>query len=71
MWTHGMIASMYIVLSYNIVVILVTHLQHFKNSCDMQLQCNFFKNQTWLTTYVCMICINCHIEDPFSTHLQL
>jgi hypothetical protein len=49
----------------------VTHLQHFKNSCDMQLQCNFKKSQTWVTTYVCMICINYHIEDPFSTHLQL
>jgi hypothetical protein len=52
MWTRGMITCMYIIPSYNIVVALVAHLQHFYNSCDMQLQWNSLKNQTWLTTYV-------------------
>jgi len=37
----------------------------------MQIQCNSKKNQTWLIKYVCMMCINYRIEDPFSTHLQL
>jgi hypothetical protein len=36
-----------------------------------RLQCNSLKSQTCLTTYICMICINDSIEDPFSTHLQL
>jgi hypothetical protein len=35
MWTHGMIACMYIVPNYNIVVALVAHLQQFY--CYMQL----------------------------------
>jgi hypothetical protein len=37
----------------------------------MQYNATFQKNQTWLITYVCRMCINYRIEEPFSTHLQL
>jgi hypothetical protein len=33
----------------------------------MQLQCNSQKNQTYLITYVCTMCINYCIKDPIST----
>jgi hypothetical protein len=33
----------------------------------MQLQCNSLKNQTLLTRYVCTMCINYYVKDPFST----
>jgi hypothetical protein len=70
MWTHGMIACMYIVPSCNIVVTLMAHLKQFWNSCHMQLQCNLEKiKHGWL--HVCTMCINYHIEDPFPIHLQL
>jgi hypothetical protein len=71
MWTRGMITCMYIIPSSNIVVVLMVHLQQFKTSYHMQLQCNSCKSQTWLTTYVCIMCINYQIEDSFSIHLQL
>jgi len=43
MWTRGMIACMYIVLSYNIVVILVTHLQHLKKIVTCNYNVIFLK----------------------------
>ncbi len=36
----------------------------------MQLQCNSLKSQTWLIIYVCTMCKNYYIEDPFSTQLN-
>jgi len=53
------------------IVVSEAHLQQFQISCHMWLQFNSSKNQTWLITYLCTMCRNYHIEDPFSIHLQL
>jgi len=71
MCTCGMITCSTLYINYNIAITLVAHLQKFLSSCYMQLQCNIFKNQTWLITYVCTMCINYHIKGLFSNHLQL
>jgi hypothetical protein len=67
-WSH--VCTLYT--SCNIVVALMAHLQLF---LKVVVTCNynaiFEKNQTWLIIYVCTMCINYCIEDPFSIHLQL
>jgi len=70
MWTHGMIACIYIVPSCNIVVVLMTHLQQFYSVA----KCNYnaiLEKSNMVDYIICTMCINYCIKDPFSIHLQL